>query len=98
MGKGQFDRMSDKLDDIFNLPSDVSDDIFNFYIDSYIDITKEYKERVKYSGTKRARETNFKSKHDKIAVKISTKKRESARNTTKQNINKNIHEAEKWKN
>ncbi len=47
MGKGQFDRMSERLDDIFNLPSDVSDDIFNFYIDSYIDITKEYKERVK---------------------------------------------------
>jgi len=63
--------------------------------ESYLAFTneaKEYKERVKYTGTKRARETNFKTKHDKIAVKISTKKRESARNTTKQKFNKDIHE------
>ena len=59
---------------------------------AFINEAKEYKERVKYTGTKRARETNFKSKHDKIAVKISSKKRESARNTTKQKFNKEIHE------
>jgi len=59
---------------------------------AFINEAKEYKERVKYTGTKRERETNFKNKHDKIAVKISTKKRESARNTTKQNIHKEVHE------
>lgn len=59
---------------------------------AFVNEAKEYKERVKYTGTKRARETNFKSKHDKIAVKISSKKRESARNTTKQNIHKEVHE------
>ena len=59
---------------------------------AFVNEAKEYKERVKYTGTKRARETNFKSKHDKIAVKISTKKRESARNTTKQKVNKEVHE------
>ena len=59
---------------------------------AFVEEAKEYKERVKYTGTKRARETNFKNKHDKIAVKITTKKRESARNTAKQNLNKTEHE------
>lgn len=59
---------------------------------AFVNEAKEYKERVKYTGTKRTRETNFKSKHDKIAVKISSKKRESARNTTKQIFNKSIDE------
>lgn len=59
---------------------------------AFVEEAKEYKERVKYSGTKRARETNFKHKNDKISVKISSKRRESARNTAKQNIHKKIHE------
>ncbi|MBR2525602.1 ribosome small subunit-dependent GTPase A [bacterium] len=65
--------------------------------ESYLAFTneaKEYKERIKYAGTKRERETSFKNKHDKIAVKISTKKRESARNTAKQKIHKAVHEDE----
>ncbi len=48
----------------------------------------EYKERVKYQGLKI--ETTHKQKHNKTAVKISTKKRQSARNTLKQNIYKDI--------
>ncbi|MBR1942473.1 ribosome small subunit-dependent GTPase A [bacterium] len=59
---------------------------------AFVSEAKEYKEKIKYSGTKKERETNFKHKHDKIAVKISSKKRESARNTTKQKIHKEIHE------
>lgn len=48
----------------------------------------EYKERVKYQGVKT--ETAHKQKHNKTAVKISTRKRQSARNTLKQNIYKDI--------
>ncbi len=59
---------------------------------AFVEEAKEYKEKVKYSGTKKERESNFKQKHDKIAVKINTKKRESARNTTKQLISKKVHE------
>ena len=53
---------------------------------------KEYKERVKFSGTKHERETHFKHHNDKMAVKISVQKRQSARNTQKQSIHKEIHE------
>ncbi len=59
---------------------------------AFVEEAKEYKERVKYSGTKRERESNFKHTNDKISVKISSKKRESARNTTKQNIHKKFNE------
>lgn len=59
---------------------------------SFVKEAKEYKERIKFSGTKRDRETHFKQKNDKTAVKIDTKKRQSARNTQKQNIHKEIHE------
>ena len=48
----------------------------------------EYKEGVKYQGVKT--ETPNKQKHNKTAVKISTRKRQSARNTLKQNIYKDI--------
>ena len=59
---------------------------------AFVEEAKEYKERIKYSGTKRERETNFKHKNNKLSVKISTRKRASARNTTKQNIHKEVHE------
>ena len=58
---------------------------------SYIEFVceaKEYKERVKYQGIKT--ETSHKQHHNKTAVKISTKKRQGARNTQKQNIYKDI--------
>ena len=52
---------------------------------SFVEEAKEYKEHVKYNGTKS--ETRFKtSSNNKRTVKISHKKRESARNTKKQNI------------
>ena len=59
---------------------------------TFIKEAKSYKEHVKYSGTKRERESNYKHTNDKVSVKISLKKRESARNTTKQNIHKKVHE------
>lgn len=50
----------------------------------------EYKERIKYQGLKV--ESAHKQKHNKTAVKISTRKRQSARNTLKQNIYKDIED------
>ena len=55
-------------------------------------IANEYKEKVKKQGTKQ--ESTHKEIHKKTAVKISSRKRESARNTTKQNIYKDINNAE----
>lgn len=48
----------------------------------------EYKEQVKYQGMKV--EALHKMHNDKVAVKISSRKRQSARNTQKQNIYKDI--------
>ena len=60
---------------------------------SYLEFVSEaqlYKEKVKYQGTKI--ETSHKKKNDEITVKISSRKRESARNTKKQNIYKDIYD------
>ena len=53
-------------------------------------LMNEYKEKVKYQGVKT--ETTHKQQHNKTAVKISSRKRESARNTQKQNIYKGIED------
>ena len=55
---------------------------------AFIDEAKEYKERIKYEGKKQ--ENNKKFVHNKHIAKISEKKRQSARNTLKQNIYKDI--------
>lgn len=55
---------------------------------AFVEEAKEYKEKVKYQGVKT--ETSHKQTHDKVAVKISSRKRQSARNTLKQNIYKDI--------
>ncbi len=58
---------------------------------SYCEFVKEaleYKEKVKYQGVKS--ESFHKHHNDKTAVKISARKRQSARNTLKQNIYKDI--------
>lgn len=47
MGKDEFERMAQKLDDFYSLPDKIDDSTFNFYVDSFIEITKEYKERIK---------------------------------------------------
>ena len=59
---------------------------------AFVEEAKTYKEKVKYQGVKK--ETSLKQTHDKIAVKISSRKRESARNTRKQNVYKDIDDAE----
>ena len=62
---------------------------------SYIDFVSEamdYKEKVKYQGTKT--ETTHKKNNDVIAVKISSRKRQSARNTIRQNVYKDIIDEE----
>ena len=55
---------------------------------AFVEEAKEYKEKVKYQGVKT--ETAHKRTHDKVSVKISSRKRQSARNTQKQNIYKDL--------
>lgn len=60
--------------------------------ESYLQFVEEaraYKEKIKYEGTKT--ETHQKISHSRSAAKISEKKRQSARNTTKQKV------YEEWK-
>ena len=54
----------------------------------FVEEAKNYKEKVKYQGTKT--ETTHKKHNDNITVKISSRKRQSARNTLKQNIYKDM--------
>ena len=58
----------------------------------FVEEAREYKEKVKYQGTKT--ETSHKKRNEEIAVKISSRKRQSARNTLKQNIYKDIDNEE----
>lgn len=55
---------------------------------AFVEEAKEYKEKVKYQGFKR--ESTQKQTHAKTAVKISSRKRQCARNTQKQNIYKDV--------
>ena len=55
-------------------------------------MAKSYKEKLKNQGAKK--ETLHKNTHKKVAVKISSRKRESARNTQKQKIYKDMDDAE----
>ena len=67
------------------------DEIDETRYDSYcalVDEAREYKEKVKFQGVKK--ETSHKIHNNDLAVKISSRKRQSARNTRKQNIYKEI--------
>lgn len=66
---------------------DIDETRYQAYME-FVNEAKEYKEKVKYQGIKT--ETSHKNQHNKVAVKISSRKRESARNTQKQNIYKGI--------
>ena len=59
---------------------------------TFVEEAKEYKEKVKYEGRKI--ETSKKKINGKTAVKISERKRQSARNTLKQKIYKDVEENE----
>ena len=63
---------------------------YNSYLE-FVEEAKNYKEKVKFQGTKS--ESAHKIRNDNIAVKISSRKRQSARNTLKQNIYKDIDNA-----
>ncbi len=53
---------------------------------SFLEEAKSYKEKIKYRGTKT--ETTQKYTHNKVSVKISSGKREGARNTKRQSLYK----------
>lgn len=57
---------------------------------AFVEEAKEYKQKVTYQGKKQ--ETSHKTVQDKTAVKISARKRESARNTQKQNIYRDLED------
>lgn len=59
---------------------------------SFVQEAKEFKEKVKLQGTKK--ETLHKQDLNKQVAKISTRKRQSARNTLKQNIFKNVEDVD----
>ena len=59
---------------------------------AFVDEAKEYKERIKYEGKKQ--EHSKKIVHNRQIAKISEKKRQSARNTLKQQIYKEINEGQ----
>ena len=65
----------------------IDDTRYESYL-AFIDEAKEYKERVKYEGKKQ--EHSKKVVHNKEIAKISGKKRQSARNTLRQQIIKEI--------
>ncbi len=66
----------------------IDDTRYESYL-AFIDEAKEYKERIKYEGKKQ--EHSKKIVHNKEIAKISGKKRQSARNTLKQQIIKEIY-------
>lgn len=68
---------------------EIDESRYQAYVE-FVEEAREYKEKVKYQGVKT--ETTHKQQHNKTAVKISSRKRESARNTQKQNIYKGIED------
>jgi ribosome biogenesis GTPase len=73
--------------------SEIDETRYESYLE-FVTEAKEYKEKVKYHGVKV--ETVHKKNNDEIAVKISSRKRQSARNTLKQNIYKDIIDNEEF--
>lgn len=59
---------------------------------AFVEEAKEYKEKIKYEGKKE--EHSKKTVHNKTLAKISSRKRQSSRNTLKQNIYKEIENNE----
>ena len=67
----------------------IDDTRYQSYLE-FVEEAREYKEKIKYQGTKT--ETRHKIHNDNVAVKISSRKRQSARNTLKQNIYKDMED------
>lgn len=70
---------------------EISNSRYESYV-AFLEEAMEYKEKVKYQGVKT--ESLHKNTHEKLAVKISSRKRQSARNTLKQNIYREIDNEE----
>ena len=70
---------------------DIDETRYKSYLE-FVNESKAYKEKIKYQGVKT--ESFHKYKNNDIAVKISHKKRESARNTQKQTIYKDYDNGE----
>ena len=68
---------------------EIDDTRYQSYLE-FVEEAKSYKEKVKYQGTKT--ESTHKKHNDEIAVKISSRKRQSARNTLRQNLYKDIED------
>lgn len=64
---------------------DINMSRYNSYL-NFVEEAKQYKEKIKYSGTKK--ETFTKNLNNKTTTKISSKKRQISRKVTKQNITK----------
>lgn len=77
--------------EVKNHINEIDETRYSSYI-SFVEEAKEYKEKIKFNGAKT--ETTHKQTHKKVAVKISSRKRESARNTQKQKIYKDIENEE----
>ena len=77
--------------EVLNNIDKIDDSRYSSYLE-FVEEAKVYKEKVKYQGTKI--ESSHKKQNDNIAVKISSRKRQSARNTLKQNIYKDYNNAE----
>ena len=77
--------------EVKNHINEIDETRYSSYI-SFVEEAKEYKEKIKFNGAKT--ETTHKQTHKKVAVKISSRKRESARNTQKQKIYKDIEDEE----
>lgn len=60
---------------------------------SFVEEARDYKEKVKFQGKKE--ESSHKETLNKKVAKISTRKRQSARNVLKQNMYKDLEDAEK---
>ena len=69
--------------------SEIDETRYQSYID-FVSEAKEYKEKVKYQGTKT--ESSHKKNNEAIVVKICSRKRQSARNTMRQNVYKDIED------
>lgn len=71
--------------------NDIDDSRYESYIE-FVSEAMEYKERIKFNGRKK--ETAQKINNNRIHVKISEKKRQASRNTQKQQIYKEIENAD----
>ena len=77
----------DECEILKHIPEEIDETRYNSYVE-FVQEALEYKEHIKYNGTKT--ESAQKFKNNKAHVKISNQKRQASRNTRKQMIYKEI--------